>query len=415
VGTDNCSGSTTEQTAGLASGSTFPVGTTTNTFKVTDASGNTAECSFTVTVNDTEDPSITCPSNITLSACTETASWSAPAANDNCPGATVEQTAGPASGSSFANGSTTTISYKTTDASGNTATCSFTVSRVAALTATCTTNNNVLYFGYSGDQSATIRVTPSGGVGPYTVSITMDRSLKCNQITNAGDELWSGAIASSYQCPTSGGLSTAPVSVGTNLAAGTTYSVNVTLMASANIIATVTDANGCTYTCTLPVYAEDARCFGGNSSVAKVQLCHKTGSATNPCVTICVDESAVAAHLAHGDFFGKCNNACMPSVVNTESSGRIQNQVIAEAVQSTELQITAFPNPSENQFTVILKGGTSEKVNIVVYDAVGRIVKRLVNADPYSQIRFGNELKVGVYIVEVRQGASRKTVKVVKQ
>ena len=50
VGTDNCAGATTTQTAGLASGSSFPVGTTTNTFRVTDASGNFTECSFTVTV-----------------------------------------------------------------------------------------------------------------------------------------------------------------------------------------------------------------------------------------------------------------------------------------------------------------------------------------------------------------------------
>jgi hypothetical protein len=49
VGADNCA-SNTVQTAGLPSGSTFPVGTTTNTFTVTDASGNTATCSFTVTV-----------------------------------------------------------------------------------------------------------------------------------------------------------------------------------------------------------------------------------------------------------------------------------------------------------------------------------------------------------------------------
>src|SRR6266446_3408922 len=49
VGTDNCA-SNTVRTAGHASGSTFPVGTTTNTFTVTDASGNTASCSFKVTV-----------------------------------------------------------------------------------------------------------------------------------------------------------------------------------------------------------------------------------------------------------------------------------------------------------------------------------------------------------------------------
>lgn len=50
TGTDNCSGATTTQTAGLASGASFPVGTTTNTFKVTDGAGLTAECSFTVKV-----------------------------------------------------------------------------------------------------------------------------------------------------------------------------------------------------------------------------------------------------------------------------------------------------------------------------------------------------------------------------
>lgn len=49
VGTDNCA-STTTQTAGLPSGATFPTGSTTNTFTVTDASGNTASCSFKVTV-----------------------------------------------------------------------------------------------------------------------------------------------------------------------------------------------------------------------------------------------------------------------------------------------------------------------------------------------------------------------------
>jgi len=50
VGTDNCSGATTVRTAGLASGSVFPIGTTTVTYTVTDTSGNSASCSFTVTV-----------------------------------------------------------------------------------------------------------------------------------------------------------------------------------------------------------------------------------------------------------------------------------------------------------------------------------------------------------------------------
>lgn len=53
---DNCGVPTMQQTAGLPSGSVFPVGTTTNSFIVTDAAGNTASASFTVTVKDNEAP-----------------------------------------------------------------------------------------------------------------------------------------------------------------------------------------------------------------------------------------------------------------------------------------------------------------------------------------------------------------------
>ena len=51
VGTDNCPGAITTRTAGGASGSVFPIGTTTVTYSVTDAHGNgPVSCSFTVTV-----------------------------------------------------------------------------------------------------------------------------------------------------------------------------------------------------------------------------------------------------------------------------------------------------------------------------------------------------------------------------
>lgn len=38
----------------------------------------------------------------------------------------------------------------------------------------------------------------------------------------------------------------------------------------------------------------------------KVALCHKTGSRKHPYVTIKVAQSAVKAHLRHGDAFGAC-------------------------------------------------------------------------------------------------------------
>ncbi len=128
VGTDNCA-SNTVQTAGLPSGSVFPVGTTTNTFVVTDASNNTATCSFDVVVTDNENPMITCPAPIVVNTdagvCGATVTYTAPVGTDNCASTTV-QTAGLPSGRVFPVG-TTTNTFVVTDASSNTATCSFDV------------------------------------------------------------------------------------------------------------------------------------------------------------------------------------------------------------------------------------------------------------------------------------------------
>lgn len=128
--TDNCS-ATMAQTdgTGFTSGNFFPIGTTVQTYVITDGAGNTASCSFTITVVDSELPIITaCPSDITVSNdpgdCGAIVNWAAPTASDNCPGVTLVTTNIP--GSFFPVGATV-VTYTATDASGNTATCTFTV------------------------------------------------------------------------------------------------------------------------------------------------------------------------------------------------------------------------------------------------------------------------------------------------
>ena len=55
VGSDNCMGATTAQKEGLGSGSTFPIGTTAETYTVTDGAGNSTSCMFTVKVLSPEE------------------------------------------------------------------------------------------------------------------------------------------------------------------------------------------------------------------------------------------------------------------------------------------------------------------------------------------------------------------------
>ncbi|MBP7462955.1 MAG: HYR domain-containing protein [Bacteroidales bacterium] len=68
-------------------GSVFNVGTTTVTVSATNPAG-TAECSFDVTVNDTETPQISCPGNISLNndpgVCGAIVHYPYPVATDNC-------------------------------------------------------------------------------------------------------------------------------------------------------------------------------------------------------------------------------------------------------------------------------------------------------------------------------------------
>lgn len=130
VGTDNCPSPITSLISGLGSGATFPIGTTTETYEVTDASGNTADCSFTVTVIDAEAPVVDCPGDIATTAdpgvCETTVTFATPAFTDNCPGGTITQTIGPASGSSFPVGSTL-IEFTAEDDAGNQTLCSFNI------------------------------------------------------------------------------------------------------------------------------------------------------------------------------------------------------------------------------------------------------------------------------------------------
>ncbi|MEM7036410.1 MAG: HYR domain-containing protein, partial [Bacteroidota bacterium] len=134
TGTDNCMGQSTALTSAgsTASGSTFPVGMTTVEYTVTDGAGLTDICTFTVTVNDDEDPAITCPGNMTVNndamVCSAVVTYTAPSGTDNCAGQSTALTsaAGTASGSTFAVGMTT-VEYTVTDAAGNTALCTFTI------------------------------------------------------------------------------------------------------------------------------------------------------------------------------------------------------------------------------------------------------------------------------------------------
>lgn len=138
VTADNCGVAGAANNAPAA----FNKGVTTVTWTVTDTSGNTNTCTQTVTVVDNEPPTITCPSNVVVSAaaglCQATnVALGTPVTTDSCAVASLTNNA-PA----VFNKGVTTVTWTLTDASGNTATCAQTVTVVDTEkpTITCPTN-----------------------------------------------------------------------------------------------------------------------------------------------------------------------------------------------------------------------------------------------------------------------------------
>src|SRR5258706_3473283 len=124
--TDNCGPPTVVSIP--PSGSTFPVGVTEVTNTATDSHGNSSACTFTVTIYDTENPIIHCPTNLVLSAdagqCGRSNVTFSVTANDNC--GSVQVVSVPASGSSFPIG-VTMVTNVASDSHGNSSACPFTL------------------------------------------------------------------------------------------------------------------------------------------------------------------------------------------------------------------------------------------------------------------------------------------------
>jgi CubicO group peptidase (beta-lactamase class C family) len=168
-------------TCSPASGSLFPVGTTTVTCTAIDDCTNRATCTFLVRVTrDTTPPVIQCPTNFTVWTCSptgEVVNFPAPIATDNLD-ATPTVVCSPPSGSVFPLG-THTVTCTATDECTNRIVCAFTVTVRAPLSygglchtplglATLNVNTNgeleVAGFGASGQDGVRIDLGESQGL-----------------------------------------------------------------------------------------------------------------------------------------------------------------------------------------------------------------------------------------------------------
>jgi trimeric autotransporter adhesin len=169
----------------------------------TDAGGCTKSANGTISVIDTQAPSLACPDNIRRCSGNNVVTFQLPTATDNCNilGGTFGSPTGLPSGSTFPTG-VTTQSYTFTDASGNIGSCSFTVS----------IGTPVSYDGASitdatgAQNNGSIDLTVSGGFAPYTYVWKKNGTIilaTTQDLTNIGAGTYSVVISDAIGCSTS--------------------------------------------------------------------------------------------------------------------------------------------------------------------------------------------------------------------
>ncbi|HNB33923.1 MAG TPA: HYR domain-containing protein, partial [Bacteroidia bacterium] len=380
---------TVTQTAGLPSGSVFPVGTTTNTFQTTDGVGLTSTCSFTVTVVDNQNPVITCPANITVNtppgSCTAVVSYVV-TATDNCPGVTTALTGGLASGASFPIG-LTTVSWRATDAAGNISNCSFTV-RVNDGQLPTITAQPVNQFGCVGG-NATFNVTavtaPNAG-GPLAYQW----------------QAWNGSAWVNIAGATTSSLSFSNLTLAMNT---NSYRVQIT-----GLCTTIFSNVATLYVNSLPtvsILASRTTALLPPESVNLTAVVNPGGGVYQWLKNNVAIAGATGASL-NGltvDDIGTYR------VVYTDPNGCTQTSASIDVTGLASDNLYVYPNPNRGQFQVRFFNQANENVTVQIFDAKGAkiMVKAVVSSGiTYSRIDIDMSSKPsGTYVCEVVNSAGK--------
>ncbi len=147
----------------------------------------------------------------------------------------------------------------------------------------------------------------------------------------------------------------------------------------------------------------------------KVYIAHQTGN--GGCNTICVSYNAVQAHIAHGDYLGKCNESkCNQSLRKVASNDWIKfsgdyDNASLDLIQDYHISIA--PNPSIGEFQISVEDGKIQYMIISVYDIFGRL-KESFRTTTSDILLIGQDYTPGVYLVQVTIEGCERTFRIIK-
>jgi hypothetical protein len=102
-----------------------------------------------------------------------------------------------------------------------------------------------------------------------------------------------------------------------------------------------------------------------------------------------------------------------PPFAGSGNDGGIKIKTMIQPTVAESMEVKVFPNPTVHDFKLQVITSAKDVIHVRVLDIAGRLYKEF-QATPYQVTALGSELKAGAYFIEVRQGKTLKTTKVVK-
>jgi hypothetical protein len=117
----------------------------------------------------------------------------------------------------------------------------------------------------------------------------------------------------------------------------------------------------------------------------KAEICHKGH-------TICVSVNAIRAHLAHGDYPGKCK------VCETETASGNLKSASVQTFSDSESNIAVYPNPFNDKVFITLNEDHAFS-RIEIFDYTGKLVRSIDNPDQGEIMLDMGDLPKGIYFL----------------
>jgi hypothetical protein len=129
-----------------------------------------------------------------------------------------------------------------------------------------------------------------------------------------------------------------------------------------------------------------------------------------------INNTSVGVPISGGNIQVNSSTATTTSTTQTVTLNQaVQMSEVVQEAADTKFGLSAFPNPSRNQFSVHLESSDrNSRITLRVFDISGRTVGVIPNLMPGQTIQLGNEYRPGIYFVEMIQGKNRTQVKLLK-